>query len=76
MISRLKKNFCGKNSRAHPQSLGTNRFCIYQKCITSLCEFVYIYIYYTHLYVCINVFLHVLMYCSIAYGQPMKQRNS
>lgn len=37
----------------------------------NLCVYIY-----THLYVCIHVFLHVLMYCSIAYGQPMKQRNS
>lgn len=77
MISRLKKNFCGKNSRAHPQSLGTNRFCIYQKCITSLCEFVYIYILYTSIcmYKCLFTRIDVLQHCIWSTNETTKLMN-
>lgn len=77
MISRLKKTSAEKNSRAHPQSLGTNRFCIYQKCITSLCEFVCIYIYTSIcMYTCLFTRIDVLKYCIWSTNETTKLMNA
>lgn len=70
MISRLKKTSAEKNSRAHPQSLGTNRFCIYQKCITSLCELSIC------MYTCLFTRIDVLKYCIWSTNETTKLMNA